>query len=154
MCTFLADFSILKFLLLATASLTTGSVAEKPRPPPLLRIAEDVLLFAFHLGKVKFRARHSPVDVLDVIAGGLKVCCGVVRAGHKNLEKGQSESCVKTGSQVCQSTRRSSMHRTRCLKCRQSCTIIKIWSSTPNFSNLDDFGRKKKNIEFSAQWRF
>lgn len=51
---------------------------DPPNPQPLLGVAEDVLLFAFHLGKVEFRARHSLVDVLDVVAGGLKVCCGVV----------------------------------------------------------------------------
>lgn len=61
---------------------------ETPLPLTLLGVTEDVLLFAFHLGKVKFRARHSPVDVLDVVAGGLKVGCGVIRAGHKNLERG------------------------------------------------------------------
>lgn len=64
---------------------------EEPPPPPLLGVAEGVLLCALHLGKVKLLAHHPPVDVLDVLAGGLKVCCGVVRAGDKNLKGGGVE---------------------------------------------------------------
>lgn len=44
----------------------------------LCGIAEDVLLLALHLGKVKFCACHPPVDVFDVITGGLKVSCGII----------------------------------------------------------------------------
>lgn len=44
----------------------------------LCGVAEDVLLLALHLGKVKFGARHPPVDVLDVVAGGLEMSCGIV----------------------------------------------------------------------------
>lgn len=89
---------MLRFLLSASPSLTTGSVVETPplcpSAPPLLGVADDVLPIAFHLGKVKFQARHSPVDVLDVVAGGLKVCRGVVRAGDKDLERAQSQCWV------------------------------------------------------------
>ena len=52
----------------------------------LLRcVSEDVLLPALHLGKVKVRAGHPPVDVLDVVTGGLEVSRGVVGAGDEDL---------------------------------------------------------------------
>lgn len=49
-------------------------------------VAKDVLLLALHLSKVKVCACHSAIDVLDVIAGGLKVGGGVVGARDENLE--------------------------------------------------------------------
>lgn len=39
-----------------------------------------------HLSKVKFSARHPTVDVLDVIAGALKVSGGIVRTGDEDLQ--------------------------------------------------------------------
>lgn len=56
-------------------SLIIRSVADAL---PLLYVTEGVLLCALHLVKVKVRARHPLEDVLDVIAGGLKVSCGVI----------------------------------------------------------------------------
>lgn len=49
-----------------------------------------------HLGKVKFRARHPAVDVLDVVAGALKVGGGVVRAGDEDLQSDgfSAHACV------------------------------------------------------------
>lgn len=78
-----------RFPLSAALSLTIRSVVDASLL--LCGIAEDVLLPALHLGKVKVWARHPPVDVLDVIAGGLKVSCGVVWAGDENL-KGRKQS--------------------------------------------------------------
>lgn len=75
-----------RFQLSAALSLIFRSVADTL--PLLCSIAEDVLLPALHLGKVKVWARHPPVDVLDVVASGLKVSCGVVRAGDENLKEG------------------------------------------------------------------
>lgn len=57
---------------------------------PLLRgVTKGVLLVPLHLSKVKFRARHPAVDVLDVIAGALKVSGGVVWAGDEDLQSQQ-----------------------------------------------------------------
>lgn len=50
-------------------------------------VAVDVFLAALHLGKVKIRAGHPPVDVLDVVAGGLEVGGGVVRTGDEDLQR-------------------------------------------------------------------
>lgn len=53
---------------------------------PLLRsISKGVLLVLLHLSKVKFRAHHPSVDVLDVLAGALKVGGGVVWTGDEDL---------------------------------------------------------------------
>lgn len=51
----------------------------------LCSVAEDVLLSALHLRKVKFWASHPPVDVFDVVAGRLKVSRSIVGAGDENL---------------------------------------------------------------------
>lgn len=48
-------------------------------------VAKDVVLLALHLGKVKVCASHTLVDVLDVIAGGLEVSCGIVGARDEDL---------------------------------------------------------------------
>lgn len=54
---------------------------------PLLRsVSKGVLLLLLHLIKVKFRAHHPSVDVLDVLAGALEVGGGVVRAGDEDLQ--------------------------------------------------------------------
>lgn len=50
-------------------------------------VAEDVVLLALHLGKVKFGSRHPLVDVLDVVAGGLEVGGSVVGTGHEDLRQ-------------------------------------------------------------------
>lgn len=50
-------------------------------------VAVDVFLPALHFGKVKIRAGHPPVDVLDVVAGGLEVGGGVVRTGDEDLQR-------------------------------------------------------------------
>lgn len=47
--------------------------------------AEDVVLLALHFGKIKVCASHTLVDVLDVIAGGLKVSRGIVGARDEDL---------------------------------------------------------------------
>lgn len=73
-----------RFQLSAALSLIIVSVADAS--PLLCGVTEDVLLLAFHLSKVKVWARHPPVDVLDVITGGLKVSCGVVWTGDEDLE--------------------------------------------------------------------
>lgn len=54
--------------------------------PLLCSIAEDVLLPALHLRKVKVWAGHPPVDIFDVIAGRLKVSRCIVGTGDENLE--------------------------------------------------------------------
>lgn len=94
-CTFWAGFFYVKISVIAVGVFWRWGRGGAWRRP-LLGVAEDVLLFALHLGKVKFRARHSPVDVLDVVAGGLEVCRGVVRAGDKDLERGNSgQGCAR-----------------------------------------------------------
>lgn len=72
---FCVGFSILRFPLSAALSLIIRSDVVWLL---LCSVAEDVLLPALHLSKVKFCARHPLEDVLDVITGGLKVSCGVV----------------------------------------------------------------------------
>lgn len=73
---FCEGFSILRFPLSAALSLIIRSVADVWLL--LCGVAEDVLLLALHLSKVKVCAGHPPVDVLDVVTGGLKVSCGIV----------------------------------------------------------------------------
>lgn len=53
---------------------------SRPHPldPSLLVLAEHVVLFALHVFKVKVAPSHAFVDVLDVVASGLKVGGGVV----------------------------------------------------------------------------
>lgn len=46
--------------------------------PLLHSVSKGVLLVLLHLSKVKFRAHHPSVDVLDVLAGALEVGGGVV----------------------------------------------------------------------------
>lgn len=53
-------------------------VSDEPWVNLISGVAEGVLLLALHLGKFKVCARHPPVDVLDVVTGGLKVGCGIV----------------------------------------------------------------------------
>lgn len=53
---------------------------------PLLRsVSKGVLLVLLHASKVKFRAHHPSVDVLDVLAGALEVGGGVVWTGDEDL---------------------------------------------------------------------
>lgn len=54
--------------------------------PLLGSITKRVFLVPLHLSKVEFCARHPAVDVLDIIAGALKVSGGVVRTGDEDLE--------------------------------------------------------------------
>lgn len=54
--------------------------------PLLCSVSKGVLLVPLHLSKVKFCACHPAVDVLDVIAGALKVSGGIVRTGDEDLQ--------------------------------------------------------------------
>lgn len=53
----------------------------------LVRFSKDIVLFALHVLKVKGRASHAFVDVFDVIAGGLKVCGGIIGTGAEHLKR-------------------------------------------------------------------
>lgn len=46
----------------------------------LLVLTKHIVLFAFHVLKVKVGACHTPVDVLDVITSGLKMGGGIIRS--------------------------------------------------------------------------
>uniref|UniRef100_A0A4W5R7D5 NACHT domain-containing protein n=2 Tax=Hucho hucho TaxID=62062 RepID=A0A4W5R7D5_9TELE len=76
---FFKDFSCLGKYLIFT------SVADSLVSLLVSCVTEDVVLLALHLGKVKFGSRHSLVDVLDVVAGGLEVGGSVVGTGHEDL---------------------------------------------------------------------
>lgn len=61
------------------------SPGPAPSTPSLLVLAEHVVLFALHVFKVKVAPGHALVDVLDVVASGLKVGGGVVGGGGEDL---------------------------------------------------------------------
>lgn len=63
-----------------------GHQQDQNRWPLFCSITKGVLLVPLHLRKVKFCARHPAVDVLDVIAGALKVSGGIVGAGDEDLQ--------------------------------------------------------------------
>lgn len=73
--------------------LTPSSFPSLPRPLPdappssLLILPKHIVLFAFHVLKVKVASGHTLVDVLDVVAGGLEVSGGVVGRRGKYLNE-------------------------------------------------------------------
>lgn len=58
--------------------LSRHALSRKPLYCSLLILPKHVVLFALHVLKVKVAASHALVDILDVVAGGLKVGGGVV----------------------------------------------------------------------------
>lgn len=58
---------------------------EEGSQQSLISLSKDIILFALHVLKIKGRPSHAFVDIFDVIAGGLKVCGGIIRAGTKYL---------------------------------------------------------------------
>lgn len=64
------------------ASTSFPSLALSQKPPPLssslLILPKHIVLFAFHVFKVKVAPGRTFVDVLDVIASGLEVSGGIV----------------------------------------------------------------------------
>lgn len=71
----------------AFASFCARALLQRAlKPPSLLILPKDVVLFALHVLKVKVGPSHAFVDVLDVIASGLKVSRGIVGAWGKDLK--------------------------------------------------------------------
>lgn len=58
--------------------LSRHALSRKPLYCSLLILPKHVVLFALHVLKVKVAASHALVDILDVVAGSLKVGGGVV----------------------------------------------------------------------------
>ena len=58
-----------------------------PSIDSLLILPKHIILFALHVLKVKVAPGHAFVDVLDVIAGGLKVSGGIIGPRGKDLDK-------------------------------------------------------------------
>lgn len=63
------------------------ALSRKPLYRSLLILPKHIVLFALHVLKVKVAPGHTFVDVLDVVASGLKVSGGVVGARGEDLGK-------------------------------------------------------------------
>lgn len=59
----------------------------KPLDHSLLILPKHIVLFALHVLKVKVAARHTFVDVLDVVASGLEVSGGIIGPRGEDLGK-------------------------------------------------------------------
>lgn len=62
-----------------------SSLGPRPLCCSLLILPEHIVLFAFHVLKVKVAPGHALVDVLDVVASGLEVSGGIVGPWCKDL---------------------------------------------------------------------
>lgn len=72
------------------ASTSFPSLALSQKPPissSLLILPKHIVLFAFHVFKVKVAPGRTFVDVLDVIASGLEVSGGIVGPWCEDLRK-------------------------------------------------------------------
>lgn len=72
---------------LRPASSPGPALSRKPLYCSLLILPKHVVLFALHVLKVKVAPGHTFVDVLDVIARGLKVSGGVIGPWGEDLGK-------------------------------------------------------------------
>lgn len=70
---------------LPLASCPGPAHSQKARLPSLFVLPKHVVLFAFHVLEVKVGSGHALVDVLDVVACGLKVGRGIVGSGGEDL---------------------------------------------------------------------
>lgn len=82
---------------LPPASCPGPAHSQTPRLPSLFVLPEHVVLFALHVLEVKVGPGHALVDVLDVVARGLEVGCGVVGPRGEDLDKTKMETKISDG---------------------------------------------------------